>query len=811
MRTPGAPRAVASLLVIALLHGSFGPSAWAQVATLGNVPAPVGGSGVAGVAGSVQAGPGSVSLPTLGLSGPALTPNAAPVLTPSAIPSASFTAGAQAAALPRTGAAPVAGSAQAAPSRVASRAPVAGRSNRVLEAVASAVSHSLAPSRAAARGASSALSEGRAAEAAAEAPAVSGALTSGIGAKVKARFAELRKLFAGKSAQILPNEASVTRDAEVISDRPEAELQPAQADAAKTSGGDRAPPPPSKPGDGGKDGKDGKKGWFGLGAVVAGLIGGLLVMQFGLEAQGAAMAQLTEEAFGDFSILAQVTIFAQIGSMVGQQLSQFFTSKFGMTKTFYGAHVLRAVSLGAMVMLLGSGMMPLPLMFLFYAFNGVVTGIAGTAEGTLRKFLLQQQGVSQQKFRTWWQLLAEIIAVPAPMVLGALVPVLGAGWITGIYPATILIGLMLFMMLKIFPWSAARRIETLAAAASATAPKAVSAEPVGPKGSAWSRIKDALKQIFNNMEEGKRYVFSNPVLKYSLAGAVIFDLMNLMIYRLIAPGYGKLVAGSAGMAAVQGNLVGMFSLGGLLLAATFLLLEARAKRKAKPATKAEAEAKERSSLLKWMFAGIPALALLATMGFSLSLPFPPIMFMDVNWVPGTVLAAALVPFGFFQVASSIKLNSYFTEKLPDDPAVVQKALAFSGSAMTALSIVLMLALKPLFGDIGGFNPFPYLAAALVPVGALLFFLHRWLAGATKPDAPSEPGAPAGKPGGFVGVLLGVMAAALLLTAVPFIPGVAGLVAGLGVLGKFALHLAIALALPAAGFFGDRWVRNRKAK
>jgi hypothetical protein len=197
------------------------------------------------------------------------------------------------------------------------------------------------------------------------------------------------------------------------------------------------------------------------------------------------------------------------------------------------------------------------------------------------------------------------------------------------------------------------------------------------------------------------------------------------------------------------------------------------------------------------------------MAFNLALPFAPVMFMGVDWVPSTVLAAALVPFGFFQVAASIKLNSYFAEKLPADAGKVQKALAFSGSAMTALSIVLMLALKPLFGDIGGFNPFPWLAAALVPVGAAIFFIQRKLAAATKPAQPAPaPEAPGQAAGGYVGLLLGVIAAALAVAAFPFIPGVAGFVAALGVLGKFAVHLGIALSLPAAGYFVDRFLHRR---
>ena len=290
--------------------------------------------------------------------------------------------------------------------------------------------------------------------------------------------------------------------------------------------------PPVPPGE--SDKKAPGKKWLGLGAVVIGLIGGMLVMQLGLEAQGAAMAQLTEKAFGDFSILAQVAIFASLGSMIGQQLSQFFSAKFGLTKTFYAAHALRALSLGGMVFLLGTGMMPLPLMFAFYAFNGVVTGIAANAEGTLRKFILAQQGVSQQKFRTWWQLLAEIVAVPAPMILGALVPMLGASIITGLYPATILIGLMVFFMFKI-PVSAAH-VENLVANVNWSKPWSRSIPTLPKSGSGKSQ-----ERLQADLPTWKRQNFApnaDPCLSFL---GRRFSLMNVLIYRLIAPGYGKLM------------------------------------------------------------------------------------------------------------------------------------------------------------------------------------------------------------------------------------------------------------------------------
>ncbi len=788
-------RMIATLLAFALIHGAVAPQAWAQVVSIGAVSAPVGGTAAAaagGVSSTVNPAAPSLALSNAGLTGSlsAASFAPAPLQTPIAAAAAAGSVGSAAAA-------PAAFSAQA-------RAVPAA-----LTPAAAAASKESAPGRGDFAAVKAAASE------AGPVTLQAGPRTGRIASKAASIISGVRAFFGGKSVESVPAaKEAVAIGGAALSAPHASDLEPStNGDAAHPRSTVQSEPPVPQP----KTAETGKKGkgWFGLGATVAALIGGMLIMQLGLEGQGAAMAQLTEDAFGDFSILAQVAIFASIGSMIGQQLSQFFSSRFGLTKTFYAAHVFRAVSLATMVFLLGTGHMALPLMFVFYALNGIVTGVASTAEVTLRKFLLAQQGISQQKFRTWWQLLAEIVAVPAPMILGALVLSVGAGWITALYPATIILGLMLFLMLKVIPLGSAKRIENMVAdagkAAAATAAPAADA-PGAPKTGAWQRVKNAFKQIFSNMEEGKDFVFKNAVLKYSLAGAVIFDLMNVLIYRLITPGYGKLVAGSAGMAAVQGNLVGMFSLGGLILAAVFLLLERRDKKKNAGKTEAELAAAERSSMLRWTMLGIPALGLLGVMAFNLALPFAPVMFMDINWVPGTVLALAMIPFGFMQVAASIKLNSYFQERLPSDSSKVQKAVAFSGSAMTALSIVLMLALKPLFGDIAAFNPFPYLAMALVPLGAAVFYIQRKLANATKPEnlklAPDVPGEKTA--GGFVGVLLGVIAAALLLSFMSFIPGVAGLLAGLGVLGKFALHLGVALAIPLAGWFADRALRKRSA-
>jgi hypothetical protein len=832
-------RTTAMVISLALIQASFGPEAWAQFrAGDVNIQTGNGGSSAAGSASAIN----SVNaVPTLQMPAASLTSPAAGVISaPTAL--ASLPASAISGAAP---AAPAALTRSAAPARAASASAAPAALYR--SAAPAAAAAALLPAAASSPEKGNVTAQpGTPVERATDAPAeISGNSQSApaagrVSALVSRRIAEFKSLFSGRKDAGATPETSAAVAASGVgandSARPSG-LTPAakgtESGKVSSSGGDTAPPaPPTPPSEGPKDGGKSSKGpAFGLGLAGASIIGYMLTMQVGLEAQGVAMPQLTENAFKDFTLLPLVTVFASIGSMVGQPMSKFFTEKFGLAKTFYGAQALRAISLGAMVLMFGTGMMSIPLMMAFYAVNGVVTGVSATAEGTLRKMILADKGISQQSFRTWWQLLAESLAVPAPMIFGALVHSLGAigaPIVTAVYPVTILLGLILAYVLKVYPLKDVKKASDAAAAASAAAAQQAAPSPTpstpeakpAPKGNVWSRFKGAAGQIFKNMEDGKNYVLSVPYLKYSLAAAVVFDLFNIMIYRLIAPGYGKMTGGEAGLSAIQGNIVGMFSLGGLLLSIVFITMEnvAKARAKKNPAPDAATvAAAERSSMLRWTLAGIPAIALLATMALHVALPLAPLIFAGTNWVPSSLLAAALIPFGFMQVAASIKLNSYFQEKLPNDPAKIQKALAFSGSMMTALSIVAMLAMRPLFSAVAVFNPFPYLAATLLPAAAIgIFYLYRKLATATKPEAiaaadeaqKSHDNAPA-KPSGYVGLILGIVAAAVVITALPMIPGIAGFIAGLGVGGKFALNLALTLLLPVAGFFTN--LRQSKAK
>ena len=511
----------------------------------------------------------------------------------------------------------------------------------------------------------------------------------------------------------------------------------------------------------------------------------MLIMQVGLEAQGASMAQLTEEAFGDFSILAVVSIFSQLGSIVGQSLSSVVIGKLGKVRTYFIGHTLRAVSIGAMVYLLGAGLMPLTLMYVFYAVNGIVTGITLTADGTLRKIMIGSKGGAQEKFQLWWQFLAEIIGVYAPMYFGALVATAGASVVTAIFPALILTALFFVFATRNMPkeMSQSGPAGGLRAAMKGIAPllreSAANLLPAIKNGvrsmisSPRALLKSAADWIkSSSLYQGAKDIMTTRIRRYAFLGATMFGVQNVLLYRLWAPGYAKLTAGAAGMSASAGNIVGFFSMGGLFLAVilTFLpMLIAgimRLFRGAKPkqvllgAERAADEAKRRRSVIRWAAMGIPALIGLAafmipvtTLSAFVALP----AWFTAN-AAGAYLAGmqiqhlGMILFGFFQVAASIKLNALFMDSLPDpneydskpgdsdekkraDAAKkkeaevkVQNALSAQGSMMTALTIVAMLAMKPAFSNIPAANPFAsafwYLGALAVAIAMILVGLYR---------------------------------------------------------------------------------------
>ena len=74
---------------------------------------------------------------------------------------------------------------------------------------------------------------------------------------------------------------------------------------------------------------------------------------------------------------------------------------------------------------------------------------------------------------------------------------------------------------------------------------------------------------------------------------------------------------------------------------------------------------------------------------------------------------------------------------------------------------------------------------------------------------ADPTAAPKATGGYVGLVLGIVAAAVVITALPMIPGVGAALAALGVMARFGINLGLTLLIPAAGYLIGR-AKGRKA-
>ncbi|MEK7382212.1 MAG: hypothetical protein AAB262_02890, partial [Elusimicrobiota bacterium] len=405
---------------------------------------------------------------------------------------------------------------------------------------------------------------------------------------------------------------------------------------------------------------------------------------------------------------------------------------------------------------------------------------------TLRKIMIGSKGGAQEKFQLWWQFLAEIIGVYAPMKFGALVATAGASMVTAIFPALILAALFFVFATRNMPKELSQAngptgglrevvkgiapfLHELAAGLFPSIKDGVRSVIRSPKASLKS-VGDWIKS--SSIYQGAKYVMTTPLLRYSFLGMTMFGMQNMLLYQLWAPGYAKLTAGTTGMSAAAGDIVGFFSMGGLFLAfiltllpmlisRVVLLFRGREPKKVLLGTERAAdEAKRRRSVILWSALGIPALIGLTvftlpvtTLGAFVALPAWFTANAALAYLAGMQIQhLGMILFGFFQVAASIKLAALFMDSLPDpneydskpgdseakqkeDAAKkkevevqVQNALSSQGATVTAFTILAMLAMKPAFSNIPAVNPFAgaywYLGALAVVIAMILVGLFR---------------------------------------------------------------------------------------
>ena len=713
-------RAVASLLAFALLHASFSPAAWSQVVTIGSLSSPVGGAAASSVNSVTQS---NSLVPSMALSGASLTNTlSAPSFVPSVSPLAPAKSNSAVGVVPQIG--PSVALPSALNSFQASVPSVEGPAAVAAVSVAPALTPSLVP---AAKSSDKAVSG---TVASAKAPALeTGTRTLSAASKAASIIAGVRAFFGGKSAETVPSKDAAATPVALggtnLSAAHGSDLSPADADGGlhdKADAGKNEPPaPPSTPSPNTPE-DGGGKSWFGLGKSAVFFIGALVVAQIGVEALGAAMPALVQKTFGDFTVVAQLGIFASIASIVGRQLGPMAVTKWGLRKVYLVGTATRIVSISVLCALLATAHMTLPLMMAFYCLNGLIGGVTMTAEASIPPALMGSSQARIEKFWTWEQTLLEIIGVTGPIVTGAIVTSMGFLPALIAFPATFAIALaILFFTLRIPQKVEAMRLADL------------QKKQADPKSAG---VKNAFGQFFHRIAEGAKLVWHNPLLKTSFIAYTVYMMLNPFLYSMMAPAFGIRLVGADHMAAVYGLLTGLYSFGGLL--GGFLMIREQKKLdKAKKGGMTDAQEQEalRGSMLKWMKWGVAGLLAILTLAFPIA-PLGTFLTLPgfLSWAGALTLPAlALIPFGVAQVIATVKLRSFFQAKVPEGR--MPEAMGFFGSASLLVSTIGLLALKYLFKGVAGFTPFWIIAGLMIPLGIYYLYLTRTLAKESAPAAP----------------------------------------------------------------------------
>jgi MFS family permease len=478
--------------------------------------------------------------------------------------------------------------------------------------------------------------------------------------------------------------------------------------AAKTQAEDGKGQPPAPPSDnnGGNndDGSGGGRSWFGLGKAAAAFIGALLVMQVGVEALGASMPTLVQKAFGDFTVVAQLGIFSSVASITGRQIGPILVKKYGLKKVYLTAEILRLISISALCALLATGTMTLPLMMGMYCINGMLGGVALTAESSIPPALIGNDQKKLERFWTVEQTLLETIGVTGPIVTGMVVASMGFLPALIAYPISFAIAIAIMLKTLRIP----QKVEAMRIADLAKA-----------QAEGKTSIGNAFKEFFRKVGHGAKLVWKNPALKYPFLGYTAYMALNPFLYSMLAPAYALRLVGSPEHAtSVSGWLTGLYSLGGLL-GGLVMMWESKKLEKSKPTAEQE-EQQLRKSMLTWMKWGTLGLLAIGT------LAFPSPMFLGTLTLP----ALALIPFGIAQVITTIKLKSYFQAKAPQGE--MADAMGFFGAASLAVSTSGLLVLKYVFKHAAGFTPFWYIALAMIPLAGVYVFLTRKMAKVSEP-------------------------------------------------------------------------------
>ncbi|HAH07184.1 MAG TPA: hypothetical protein DCM05_11800 [Elusimicrobia bacterium] len=448
-----------------------------------------------------------------------------------------------------------------------------------------------------------------------------------------------------------------------------------------------------------------------LGKVAWWFIGSLLVAQVGVEALGSSMPTLVQKAFGDFTVVAQLAVFSSIAGIIGRQIGPVIVDKFGIKTAYVGSMLARLVSISALIGLLATGHITLPLMIGFYSVNALLNGVTLTAMNSIPPLLVGQTNSALERFWSVQHTLVEIIGIAGPIATGIVVSSFGFIPALIAFPvASLASALIVWKTLRLPPESELK------------GPVSQAQAPAGVGG--------VFKAFFQKIGRGAKLVWNDPALRTSFILYSLVMMLNPFLYQMVAPGFALRLIGEAApelATSVGGWLTGFYSLGGLL-GALLMTMEGNKIAKGKAEGRIDDEQEKqilRKSLLRWLLIGTGGLALLGT--FAISLPTLGTLVAlpsFLAWASGLTLPAlALIPFGIAQVISTLKLQSFFQARVPRKEDMAD-AMGFLGSASLAITTVGIVGLKYLFKAALGMTPFVYISAALIPL-ALAYLYLRW--------------------------------------------------------------------------------------
>ncbi len=464
-------------------------------------------------------------------------------------------------------------------------------------------------------------------------------------------------------------------------------------------------------------------GWFGLGLTAALFIGALIVQQVGVEAQAAAFPALLQKIFGDFSIVADLTVVSQIAGLVGRTIGPLIVSKLSLKTAYTGALWIKVGLYGAMSGMLAVGYMTVPLLAGLYLATGLVGGVAGFAEKAIPPALVGQDQEKLESFGAWKQTLLEVIGSVLPMATGFVVAGLGFMPVLVAFPVAFLLSVLMMAKWLDIP----QHVEDMRQRARLDEARQAAA----------GQVKDGVfKEFWRRIKRGYQVVRADPALWNTFLAYVAYGILNPFLYNVMAPAYGVRLLGGDDprVTSVIGDLTGLYSLGGLLGGIVMLLEGRRLKNLPEP----EVQEKMRKSMLRWMLFGTIGLAAIATM----AIPIGPL------WGALTLPALALIPYGIAQVISNIKQENYFTSRAP--AADVNDAIGFLGSATMAINTIGIIGMKFLFtgkllfgfqpfafAGLAGLTPFFWIAVAMGPLALLYLYLTRRVSTSSAQPKPNN--------------------------------------------------------------------------